>query len=104
MNDDRRVVRVAASFFRDLDNQLPAERGPNGEPSTRDFQVHELLRIVDRFAVEFDHLPELIAGRSDYRILYVVGILVPRYFVIGQLAPDGGIELIRLSVDLDASW
>ena len=69
-----------------------------------DFQVHELLRIVDRFAVDFGDLPELIPGRSDYRILYAVGILVPRFFVIGQLASDGGVELIRLSVDLEASW
>ncbi len=37
-----------------------------------DFQVHELLRIVDRFAVDFDRLPELIPGRNDYRILYAV--------------------------------
>ena len=69
-----------------------------------DFQVHELLRVVDRFALDFDHLPELIPGRSDYRILYALGILVPRFFVIGQLASDGGVELIRLGVDLEATW
>lgn len=69
-----------------------------------DFQAHELLRIVDRFALDFEHLPELIPGRSDYRILYSVGLLVPRFFVIGQLAPDEGVELVRLSVDLEASW
>ena len=39
-------------------------RGPNGEPSTNDFQVLALLRIVERFAVELDDLPELIPGRS----------------------------------------
>lgn len=69
-----------------------------------DFQVHELLRVVDRFALGFDHLPELIPGRSDYRILYSVGLLVPRFFVIGQLAPDEGVDLVRLSIDLEASW
>lgn len=69
-----------------------------------DFQVHELIRIVDRFAVDFDRLPELIPGRNDYRILYAVGLLVPRFFVIGQLTPDEGVELVRLSIDLEASW
>ena len=57
-----------------------------------DFQVHELLRIVDRFAVDFDRLPELIPGRNDYRILYAAGLLVPRFFVIGQLAPDAATD------------
>jgi hypothetical protein len=47
---------------------------PNGEPSVHDFQVHELLRVVEQFAVA------------------------------GRLAPDGAIELIRLRLDLDAGW
>jgi len=38
----RRVVRATPRFFEDLDRQLRAERGPNGEPSTNDFQVCEL--------------------------------------------------------------
>lgn len=28
------------------------------------------MRVVDRFAVQFDDLPELIPGRSDYRVLF----------------------------------
>jgi hypothetical protein len=48
----RRTVRATPRFFADLDRQLPTERGPNGEPSTKDFQVLDLLRIVERFAVE----------------------------------------------------
>jgi hypothetical protein len=47
-------------FFEDLARQLRAERGPNGEPSTNDFQVFELIRVVDRLAVDFDELPRLI--------------------------------------------
>jgi hypothetical protein len=30
----------------EIDRQLGAERGPNGEPSANDFQVFELLRIM----------------------------------------------------------
>ena len=56
----RRLVRATYGFFEDVDRQLGVERGPNGEPSTADFQTIDLLRIVDRFADEFDDLPELI--------------------------------------------
>ena len=104
MSRERRTVRAAASFFEDLDRQLPAERGSNGEPSTNDFQVFELLRIVDRFAVGFDDLPELIAGRPEYRLLVVAGTLVPVISVVGQLAPDGAVELVQLDIDLDIPW
>lgn len=104
MSPDRRTVRTTQQFFEDLDRQLPAERGPNGEPSIHDFQVYELLRIVEQFAVEWDTLTELIPGRLDYRIVIAAGLLVPRFAVAGQLAPDGAIELIRLRLDLDAGW
>lgn len=104
MSPSRRTVRATARFFEDLDRQLPSERGPSGEPSTNDFQVFELLRIVERFAVGFDDLPRLIADRDDYRILITAGVLVPRFSVVGQLAPDGAVELVQLDIDLDADW
>jgi hypothetical protein len=100
----RRPVRATAAFFEDLARQLPAERGPGGEPSTNDFQVFELLRIVERFAVGFDDLPRLIPNREDYRILIVAGVLAPAFSVIGQLAPDGAVELIQLDIDLETPW
>lgn len=56
MSSTRRVVRATPRSFEDLDRQLRPERGPNGEPSTNDFQVFELIRIVDRFAVELVQL------------------------------------------------
>lgn len=99
---DRRPVRATYGFFEDLDRQLSSERGPNGEPSTADFQTIELLRVVDRFAVRFDDLPELIPGRSDYRVLLISGVLVRALNVVGQLASDGAIELV--SIDIDLSW
>ena len=66
--------------------------------------MYELLRIVEQFAVGWDSLAELIPGRPDYRIVIAAGLLVPRFAVAGQLAPDGAIELIRLRLDLDAGW
>jgi len=100
----RRTVRATADFFADLDSQLPGERGPNGEPSTNDFQVVELFRIVERFATGFDELPVLFVGRTDYRVLVVAGVLVPRIGVTGLLAADGAIELVALDIDFDARW
>jgi hypothetical protein len=38
----RIVVRATQQFFEDLDQHLPADRGPNGEPSAHDFQLIRL--------------------------------------------------------------
>ncbi len=100
MTSERRTVRATSDFFADLDRQLPAERGPNGEPSTNDFQTIELLRIVDLFATSFHKLPALIRGREDYRILIGTGVLVPHFAVVGQMSADGAVELIQLDIDL----
>lgn len=97
-------MRATSAFFEDLDSQLGAERGPNGEPSTNDFQAFELLRIVDEFASEWDDLPELIPGRPDYRLLIGSGALVAGFSVIGQLAADGAVELVQLDIDLELEW
>lgn len=69
-----------------------------------DFQVFELLRVIDHFATRFDDLPELIPGHADYRILISSGILVARFAVVGQLAPDGAVELVQLDLDFDETW
>lgn len=102
MTNDRLEVRATLEFFADLDRQLGSDRGPNGEPSTNEFQGFELLPIVDRFATDFAGLPELIPGRSDYRVLIATGVLVRGYSVVGQLAGDGAIELVALELDLDS--
>jgi hypothetical protein len=57
------------------------------------------LRIVETFATGFDSFPELIPGRSDYRILIATGTLVPMFAVVGQLAQDGAVEFIALEID-----
>lgn len=104
MSGDRREVRATLDFFHDLDRQLRSERGPNGEPSTSDFQTFELLNIVEKFAVGFDDLPALIQGREDYRILISTGIVVRAYTVVGQVYEDGAVELISLDLDTDQNW
>jgi len=94
LSSTRRTVRATARFFEDLDRQLPAERGSGGEPSTNDFQVFELLRIVERFAVGFDDLPRLFPDRDDYRILITAGVLMPRFSVVAESVKEGAVELV----------
>ena len=101
---ERLVVRVAPSFFEDLDRQLGHERGPNGEPSSVDFQSVELVEIIERFATGFDTLTPLLDERDDYRILIKTGLLVRGIHVIGQRVSDGAIELLKLDLDLSMDW
>ena len=99
MSPGRRKVRPTPEFFADLDRQLGDERGRAGEPSRGDFQTHDLLAIVERFATGWDDLPHLIPGRADYRVLISVGVLVATVSVDAQLAADRAIELVRLRID-----
>lgn len=100
MSGSRREVRATQAFFEELDSQLGDERGANGEPSSYDFQSHELFSIVERFAEDWDRLPELIAGRTDYRVLVGAGMLVNGFVVTGQLASDRAVELVAIEIDL----
>ena len=102
MNAPRRTVRATQRFFEDLDRQLPGERGPDGQPSANDFQVLDLLRVIEEFATGWDGLPELIPETPRYRILMASGNVVARFAVIGQLALDGAVELVQLDIDTGA--
>lgn len=96
-----RPVRVLPEFFILLDEQLPHERGPRGEPTAAQFAASDLLDIVDTFAARWDDLPMPIAGRPDYRVLILTGRLVHAAAVRAQLSPlDGAVELIDIAIDL----
>jgi hypothetical protein len=94
-------VRADPSFFADLDDLLPAERGPSGEPSAHDFLAFDLLRVVEVFTSDFDGLPTLFEDRDDYRVLITAGVVVPRFAVVGRLAADDAVELLELDVDFE---
>lgn len=97
----RRQVRVVPEFFVLLDEQMPAERGPNGEPTAAEFAASDLLDIVETFATHWDQLPTPHPGRGDYRAIIVTGHLVHAVSVWGQLSPvDGAVELIDIAIDL----
>ena len=99
MAADRRVVRVSAAFFDQLDEQLPPERGAHGEPSAADFVVLELPGVVERFAVDFDSLPEMIEGTTVGRMLIAPGLLVRAFVAYGVLVTDGSIELVGITIE-----
>lgn len=100
----RRPVRVDERFLELLDQQLPDERGPNGEPSATDFLLVDLPPIAERFATSFDELMTPIPDRPDYRAVLSVGSLVPRVLVTGVLTTDGTVDLISVRFDLAADW
>lgn len=103
MAGSRRVVRVTRDLFDEIDRVLGPERGPDGKPSANDFLAADLLRIVERFATQFDELPEHIPGRPDYRMLIAAGVLVHAVAVIGQLNADDSVELVSIRIDDDGS-
>ena len=48
--------------------------------------------------------PRLFSDRPQYRILIAAGNVVARFAVIGQLAPDGAVELVQLDIDSESTW
>ncbi|MDZ7676189.1 MAG: hypothetical protein U5K30_14120 [Acidimicrobiales bacterium] len=99
MATDRRVVRVAQDFFDRLDEQLGPDRGDAGEPSVTDFLVIDLPAIVDRFATDFDGLPEVVEGVPSVRVLVATGRLVQAVAVFGILAAGDTVDLVDIEID-----
>jgi hypothetical protein len=98
---DRRAVRVLPEFFVLLDEQLPGQRGPHGEPTAAEFAASDLLDIVETFATTWDDMLMPIPGRPDYRVLILRSRLVYAVAVRGQLSPiDGAVELVDIAIDL----
>lgn len=91
----KRAVRTTEDFWATLDLALPA----GAEPSWHAFAAHDLPRAVERFAAEWDEIPPLVPGRSDYRLLIAAGQVVTFYAIEAQLGSDGAIELISVTVD-----
>jgi len=100
MAAERRVVRVSPAFFDELDDELGGDRGDEGQPSATDFLVIDLPAIVERFATDFEGLPEFVEGISVARVLVATGRLVRAIAVYGLLSPDGSIELIGIEFDM----
>ncbi|HYZ99457.1 MAG TPA: hypothetical protein VE575_11945 [Acidimicrobiales bacterium] len=95
----RRLVRVAPSFFDRLDELLPGGRTAAGQPSATDFLLHELPRIIDRLAQDYESVTLAVPSRPGLRVLITAGALVPTVAVYTVLAADGAVEIISLDID-----
>jgi hypothetical protein len=96
---ERRQVRVAQSFFDRLDELLPQERGPRGQPSTVDFLLHEMPTIIDGLAQAYETVTAALTELSEVRVLITAGLLIPYIAVYAVIAADDAIELIYLEID-----
>lgn len=95
-----RFVHFTSGFFADLDRQLPVVRRP-GVPSRADFLDYELSAIREWFSTRFEDLLPVIPDRSDYRQLIASGRVVAAVAVVGQLMPNGTVEVLELVLSLD---
>ncbi len=59
----------------------------------------ELPAIVERFATDFDRLPEIVDGVPAGRMLITSGVLVQAIAVFGLATSDITVDLIGLTVE-----
>jgi hypothetical protein len=97
-----RSVRFTEQFFNRLDSLLSEERSASGEPSVTDFIVHELPRIRDRLAEDFE-ANTMGTPDPEVRAYMAGGVLFPTVAVYASLDEDGEIHAFWLSLDRDLS-
>ena len=94
----RRQVVVLPEFFDHLDQLLPAERSPDGKPSTADFALHDLTAIIDTLAEAFEE-KTLTVDDTDVRVLVTAGMTVSFVAIYVRERNNGTIEVISLDLD-----
>ena len=97
----RRVVRVAPSFFDRLDELLPAQRTVSGRPSATDFLLHELPRVIDRLADDYERVTLEVEEVPGVSVLVTAGRLVRGLSVYCVLGGDDNVEIIYLELEDD---
>jgi hypothetical protein len=98
--NDRRPVRVNEAFFRRLDELLPPQRTAAGAPSGTDFLLHDMPRIIDRLADDFETATLPVDEEPRIRMLIASGSLVAFIVVYATLAADGAVEILSLELEL----
>jgi hypothetical protein len=92
-----RQVRFTEQFFSRLDWLLPEERGADGTPSITDFILHELPRVRDRLATEFESTT-LPTAEPGVRVFVGAGSVVPSFAIYVALE-QGDVEAFWLIID-----
>jgi hypothetical protein len=87
------IVRITASLLRDLDWQL-------GERAHA-FLETDVVAILEAVERNWDGLPRLFAGRDDYRLWIGPCTLAHSASVEAQIAPDGAVELVSITLDFE---
>lgn len=95
-----RPVRFLQAFFDDLDAQLPEERTDDGTPSATDFLLHDLPRLRDLLALNFEHNTLPTPGGEPVRVLIQAGTLVRSAALYAIEAHSGEIVVIGLELDV----
>lgn len=94
----RNRVVVRPEFFDRLDDLLPEERTPAGEPSTADFILHDLTAILDILAKDFFDRTLPVEG-TDVRVLVFAGMTIPYVAVYSRLSDPELVELLYLDIE-----
>ncbi len=97
---DRRPVRVNELFFRRLDELLPPQRTAAGAPSATDFLLHDMPRIIDRLADDFETATLPVDDEPRIRMLIASGSLVAFIVVYAAIAADDAVEILSLELEL----
>jgi len=95
-----RVVRFTESFFQDLDSQLPDERSADGVPSRTDFLLHDVPRLRDRLAQDFEANTLPAVGNEPVRVMIERGVLVPEVALYAYLGGDDTVLLIAIELNV----
>lgn len=94
----RRRVVVRPEFFERLDELLPEERTPAGDPSTADFVLHDLTAAIDAVAEDFESTTLPVEG-SDVRVFVFAGMTIPYVAIYVRELNESTVEVLTLDVE-----
>ncbi len=95
----RRPVRVNESFFRRLDELLPPQRTASGAPSATDFLLHDMPRIINQLADDFETATLPVDEEPRIRMLIASGSLAAFIVAYATIVADGADEIVSLELE-----
>jgi hypothetical protein len=95
----RRVVRFSELFFASLDEQLPAERPGDGQPSVSDFLVFDVPTLFDRLAEDFEGCTTSVPPGHKVRAYIGGGVLVSYFVAYAIIRSDDVVEVVDIEIE-----
>ena len=98
----RRDVRVTQDFFDRLDSKLKAykDAGHIPVPSPTNFLLHELPRIINQLAEDYEGSTEPLSDDPFIRLWVDQGRYIALIGVYTTLADDGAVEVLSIDMEL----